>query len=309
MSHLASNLDIIHNVADHRIRPWDYRVRPLPTNSRLCSLHEAINTEKKHDAIIAHNMTDLLTLKGLPVPKILVLHATIDGRMQPEDGAEKKSETQNIMRLYLQKIGGHPVAVSPLKARSWNSDGDIVVSGADPDHFAPWSGEVAAGLRVANQITVKKNILNWDLHQTAFGQLAVKIVGNNPDMTTATVATSWQDLKQIMSQHRFFIHTANPEMEDGFNMAMIEAMAAGLPVVGNRNPSSPIIHGINGFLSDDPAELHNYGKRLIADKDLAKKMGLAAQATVREKFPLNGFCQGFAAAIERAKAKYRRLDP
>ena len=38
-------------------------------------------------------------------------------------------------------------------------------------------------------------------------------------------------------------------------MATVEAMAAGMPIIGNRHPDSPVEHGVNGFLSDDPAEL------------------------------------------------------
>ena len=49
----------------------------------------------------------------------------------------------------------------------------------------------------------------------------------------------------------------NPEMVltevFGFNLAMLEAMAAELPVIGNRHPSSPIRHGHDGFLADEPA--------------------------------------------------------
>ena len=88
-------------------------------------------------------------------------------------------------------------------------------------------------------------------------------------------ADDWDHLKQIFSQHRFYIHTADPRLEDGCNMATLEAMAAGLPVLGNRHPTSPVEHGVSGWLSDDPVELRAYALRLLDDHDLARRMGVA----------------------------------
>ncbi|MBF0456110.1 MAG: glycosyltransferase [Magnetococcales bacterium] len=307
LSQMGGALEIIHDEPGHRITPWDFACRPLPDNGRLISLQQALSTPTPYDCLIAHNMSDLLLLKEIACPKILVLHATLEGRLIEGDGQPSKEETQAIMAFYLQKIGAHGVAVSQLKSTSWQVGGDMVLNGADPDDFLPWSGEIAAGLRVANQITIKKELLAWDLHQAAFGTLPVRIVGNNPDRPGVIPAPSWQGLKNLLSQHRFFIHTANPTLEDGFNMAMMEAMAAGLPVIGNHNPSSPIIHGVNGFLSDDPAELKGYAQRLLEDRTLAQTMGQAAQTTLREQFPLSRFHQGFSRAIETAQKKYQAL--
>ena len=60
-------------------------------------------------------------------------------------------------------------------------------------------------------------------------------------------------------------------------MATLEAMAAGLPVLGNPHPTSPIEHGVSGFLSDDPAELHASAERLLQDRELAVHMGKEAR--------------------------------
>ena len=84
-------------------------------------------------------------------------------------------------------------------------------------------------------------------------------------------------------------------------MASIEAMAAGLPVLGNIHPSSPIKHGISGFLSDDPLELNNYAKLLLNDKDLAIKMGSKAREAVFDKFSLENFKNNFLNSIEIAR--------
>ena len=87
----------------------------------------------------------------------------------------------------------------------------------------------------------------WDFHQEAFKGLPVTLVGHNPGLAGVRASEDWEDLKKILSHHRFYIHTADPQMEDGYNMATLEAMAAGLPVLGNRHPNSSVEHGLSGF--------------------------------------------------------------
>ncbi len=58
----------------------------------------------------------------------------------------------------------------------------------------------------------------------------------------------------------------------------------GMPVIGNRHPSSPVEHGVSGFLSDDPSELRQYARMLLDDRDLTVRMGREAQKVVSKHF-------------------------
>ena len=86
-------------------------------------------------------------------------------------------------------------------------------------------------------------------------------------------------------------------------MATIEAMAAGLPVLGNCHPSSPVIHGVSGFLSDDPLELHGYAKLLLGNRQLAMEMGMQARKTANEHFSISTFKRSFEKSIRMAQQK------
>jgi len=94
-------------------------------------------------------------------------------------------------------------------------------------------------------------------------------------------------------------------------MATAEAMAAGLPVLGNRHPTSPIKHGVSGFLSDNPKELKRYARMLLEDRDLAHLMGRRARQTIIERFSLARFKHAFLRSIEIARRKQyiRKADP
>ena len=100
------------------------------------------------------------------------------------------------------------------------------------------------------------------------------------------------------------MHTADPRYEDGFNMAMVEAMAAGLPVISNAHPTSPITHGVDGFIATSPADAREQALVLLNDRDLARTMGDAARKTARSRFNRGAFRDGAYAAIARAREAY-----
>jgi hypothetical protein len=286
---LGYDLDIIIGLTG-RYRPgWDEQMRPLPPRSRLLTLAEAQQTPRRYHCIITHNTTDLLDIKDRAEPRLLVIHSTLEGRAQEEDSNVAPQKMKEMVHGYLRLVGGHAVAVSLLKGRSWDFGEDEVPFCADPDDYLPYSGEVAAGLRICNFIESRKKILLWDFHEEAFGGIPVHLVGHNPNMPGVAAAQSWDHLKTTLQTHRFYIHTADPELEDGYNMSTIEAMAAGLPVLGNPHPTSPVKHGLSGFLSDEPDQLRKYAKMLLEDRRLAELMGRQARKTVMEHFSVSKF--------------------
>lgn len=301
---LGCELDIIVGLKGHHASDWDTRMRPLPASSRTVALPEILSRKKPYDCIICHNITDLLDVKFLPGPRMLVLHASLDGRVH-EEGADLPPEKfRDLVVHYLGLVGGHAVAVSSSKARSWGISDDIVSSGVDPQDYLSYKGSQAKGLRICNEISKRKKILWWDFQLKAFEDVPVRLVGHNPDMPGVEPAEDWSDLKRILSSHRFYIHTADPRFEDGYNMAALEAMAAGMPVLGNRHPTSPVEHGVSGFLSDDPDELRSYAKRLLDDQGLAARMGEKARRRVAQWFSLSKFKKRFTHSIQLARRKW-----
>ena len=301
---LGYNLDIIIGLKGRSKPTWDERMRPIPPNSRLITLSDALKSPTSYYCIITHNMTDLLDVKLRPEPRINVIHITIEARSLEEKSNIEPEKIKEILREYLELIGGHAVAVTMSKGKSWGFTEDIVLHSSNPEDYLPYSGQLACGLRISNFIERRKEYLLWDFQEIAFGTVPVRIVGNNPGMPGVEAAKNWDNLKEMLQSHRFYIHTADPRYEDGYNMAALEAMAAGMPILGNRHPTSPIEHGISGFLSDDPYELQKYAKILLDDRDLAVKMGRQAQKIVVEQFSTTRFKEAFLKSIEIARHKW-----
>ena len=303
LGYLGYKLDIVIGLNGRYEKGWDTRMRPKPPNSRLITLDEALNSRGTYYCIITHNVTDLLDAKLRPEPRIMVLHLPIEARIAEEKSTVPREEMLRTLHHYIELLGSHVVAVTPFKGKSWGFTDDIVAFGIDVDSYLNYTGEKSCGLRISNFIKRRQQFLLWDFHQEAFTGLPVKLVGHNPGMGGVTASNDWNELKQILQSHRFYIHTADPKLEDGYNMATIEAMAAGMPVLGNRHPTSPVKHGVSGFLSDDPAILRKYAMILLEDRDLAAKMGEQARKTVIEQFKPDKFKGSFLRSIEIAREK------
>ena len=302
---LGFNLDIIIGLKGRYKESWDEQMRPLPPRSRLITLSGALQSTTCYYCIITHNITDLLDIKSRPEPRLIVLHSTLQGRIEEEKSNVPAEKIKEMLHKYLKLVGGHAVATSMFKGESWGFTEDIVPCGVDPNNYLPYSGHIACGLRICNFIESRKNILLWDFYERAFSDIPVRLVGHNPTIPQVAAAESWDHLKRILQSHRFYIHTADPRFEAGYNMATMEAMAAGLPVLGNRHPTSLIKHGVSGFLSDNPDELRKYAKMLLENRNLAAAMGRQAQKTVMECFSIDRFKKAFLQSIETARRKWR----
>ena len=302
-------MDVVVGLRGRGVSGWDENMRPVPRNARLIRLEEALREKQTYRCIVAHNLTDLLEAKFLDGPRILVIHETLDGALREQGSTITAEQFRDAVAKFVDLSGTHVTAVSRLKGRSWGFEDDIVPLSADPSEYLPWGGELAQGLRVANHIQRRPNILLWEFHKKAFDGLPVTLVGRNDEMANVRPSRNWEELKETLRQHRFYIHTADSQLEDGYNMATLEAMAAGLPVLGNCHPTSPVEHGISGFLSDDPTELRGYALRLLAERDLAEKMGRAAREAVAQRMSVGLFKQNFMRSLELARQEWHKRVP
>lgn len=303
---LDAELDIVTGLPGRYTTGWDERMRPLPANARLTTLAEANESRARYDCVINHNITDLLDTKSIPAPKLLVLHDTLEGRMAQQGAEFHARDMRATLNTYLASVGGHAIAISRMKARSWGVTHALVHNSSDPEAYPPHTGELACGLRVANHISSKRVFLAWDFHQSAMAGLPMKLVGHNADIPGVAAAEDWDALKQDFARHRFYVHTADPRFEDGFNMAMLEAMAAGMPVLTNRHPTTIVEHGRSGFVCDTPDEMRRYACELLGNPERALEMGVSARELVGATHSPQRFKVEFTRAIAEAKKKWLR---
>ena len=125
-------MDVIDGLPGRYTSRWDERMRPVPALARLVRLEEAL-ADARYDVAIAHNLSDLLALRSLTLPKILVLHVDLRARVREEPGAHDIELMRGQVRQYLSSIGAVAVAVSKTKAESWGQACNVIAPGVDPD--------------------------------------------------------------------------------------------------------------------------------------------------------------------------------
>jgi glycosyltransferase involved in cell wall biosynthesis len=109
------------------------------------------------------------------------------------------------------------------------------------------------------------------------------------------------DPARIMSEIDVLVHPADNE---SFGRVVVEAMAAGLPVVGARGGGvgEIVLDGETGLLSapDDPAALAENMARLIADVELRARLGTAGRRRAESLYSLESCAAGILRVYEEA---------
>lgn len=110
-----------------------------------------------------------------------------------------------------------------------------------------------------------------------------------------------RDVREVLAMADVF---AFPSVFEGLGIALLEAMAMGLPVVASRVEGIPevVTDGVDGLLvpRQQSAELARAIIRLHKDPALRRQTGHAAQRTVRERFAV-------AVGLPRLEDLYTRL--
>jgi glycosyltransferase involved in cell wall biosynthesis len=93
-----------------------------------------------------------------------------------------------------------------------------------------------------------------------------------------------------------------PSRSEGFSNAIVEAMAASLPVVATNvgGNAEAVQDGVSGFVvpSEDPAALSAAIIRLLSDPSLAKAMGAAGKNLAAERFTIESMMSRIVSAYK-----------
>jgi len=281
-------------------RDWQTHFRPVPGNLRF--VPEADWEERVqsgyYDVIIAQNEMNAIHLCKSPSPKLIVFH---NRRQFMETTATAAAGDDPLGKYHqLLEIIGElftPVFISKTKQDSYGMPGWVIPPGIDLTEYHGYRGDEARVLRVGNVMRERNLMFDVDFQEQACGEYPNTLLGVNPSIAHSRQSRTFGDYRETLRSHRCMLHVTREAYEDGYNLALLEAMATGMPAVSLSNPTSPIVDGVNGFASYDAAELYARIGELLADRDLAQRLGAQARETVREKFPMARFAEQWREAI------------
>lgn len=289
-------------------RPWFQHYRPKPPNIVLVPERQwrADLMAGKYDVVIAHNENNALNILEAPVPKLLVCHNRKTFLMTTattRQGDARQSFAELIERLQQEF---EFVFISESKKRDYSLPGRVILPGIDIEEFGGYSGAERRVLRVGNMMRERDLMFDVDFQEQAVTRLPNVVVGENPGITDSKPASSFDELLWHYRNERCLLHVTRQEYEDGYNLVMLEAMAAGMPVVALANETSPITDGVDGFAAPDAATLRNRLVELLENQDLAREIGARGRETVARAFPIEAFVERWREAIFVAAERHPR---
>ncbi len=196
-------------------------------------------------------------------------------------------------------------------------------AGVDIEHFAPTpEPEGPVRIALAARMIREKGIPDFIAAARLLkGQAEFWLAGapdlSNPNPVTETELRGWEtegiirwlgpvkDMAGLLKQVHIF--TLPSTYREGLPKAVLEAMAAGRPVVATDIPGcrEAVVDGENGFLVPprNPEALAEALGKLIADPVLRARFGAAGRASVEQNFSDEIVCQKTMAIYEALRAR------
>lgn len=199
----------------------------------------------------------------------------------------------------------------------------LIVNGVDLERFSATASRPADGqlrlVSVANLIPYKGHADLIDAlagASTLLGDWKLRCAGRDDGQKAALERRAQDagigkhveflgprgDIPELLAESDIAVLASH---EEGFPNAVIEAMAAGLPVVATRVGGVPeaVLDGVTGLLvpPHDPLALSDAIRRLADDPGLRTRMGVAGRARATELFSLDSCADNYATFYRNIK--------
>jgi tetratricopeptide (TPR) repeat protein len=280
---------------------WQHNMRPLPENVTLLEEGDALAKlrEGLFDLVICHNLRDLLRVEPVDIPKVLIFHNKISTEIALGGHQASIDQYQETIRERIERNRLTLVFISESKRENCGFEGPVIRPGINLSEYGGYTGEIERVLRVGNLMKERDIMLGFSWQEEILRDIPSTLLGINPTVSGARVSESWQDLKSHYESHRLFLNSTLHPWEDGYNLAMLEAMATGMPVVSIANNTSPIVHGVNGYISQNSHYLRGKIRALLVDRGMAMEIGLKGRETVEKQFPMAPFVESWNGLFEQ----------
>ncbi len=173
-------------------------------------------------------------------------------------------------------VSFYPNTVAWLK-ETYGVDVPYVPLGLDPNEYVVANGEGGYVLSIIHSYQDR----GWSHHAYAEAMKGLPTL-HVDHLDPKQEVYEYADLQQALQRARLYLHDGEQE----YTITLIEAMMTGLPLVSFRIPGIEryVEHGVNGFVGETATEIREHCRLLLADDDLAAKMGAASRAKAEREF-------------------------
>lgn len=169
---------------------------------------------------------------------------------------------------------------------------------------ALYTGELARGLAVINNLASRGRRLGYDVFNEAKNQIPLDLVGMGAEAIGGLGEVRHAELPAFAARYRFLF---NPIRYTSMGLAVIEAMMVGLPIVALATTEmvTVIRDGENGFIDTDARRLAERMRILLQDRNLAGQLGARARRTALERFNIERFVADWNDAFAQVTGLWR----
>jgi glycosyltransferase involved in cell wall biosynthesis len=188
----------------------------------------------------------------------------------------------------------HIVHVTHFNQLMWDNNGipsTVIDHGILPSSVN-YSGELGRGLVIINNLKDRGRRLGLDIFLEARKHVPLDLIGMNTEELGGLGEVLHPRLPEFISRYRFLF---NPIRYTSLGLAVLEAMMAGVPVVGMATTEMVTVftNGVTGYVHTDLSYLISKMTLLLEDKVLAEQLGAEGKQLAMDRFNISRFIKNW----------------
>ncbi len=288
--------EVVPRIHTHIHRPWAL-ARSLPENVSVVTSEVAAARLRRatYDRIVAWAPVDLDDTARAQVPAVMVMTRTL--AFAEAFGCTRDEVAAALGRR--QSAAGLIYSSAPV-ARSWGLPGEVLRFGVEVEQYPGYEGHLAqvclAG-RMFNELPVLNGVAA--LGQVTAG-LPFAICDSGESVPGSQSPVGPAERWRLYRDSRLVLWCVPVAFADGCDPLLLEAMAIGAPIAIGAQPEPLVEDGVSGFVSEDPVQLRRRVLDLMADHDLARRLGAGARDQIRARCPWEPFVRQLSSLLGAA---------
>jgi glycosyltransferase involved in cell wall biosynthesis len=264
--------------------PWPDNLHEVPIEElRDLELDCVLYQSARH---YLYDGPELLSDEQLALPAIYLEHDP--PREHPTDTRHPVDDSSILL-----------VHVTPFNALMWDSGATptrVIEHGVTIPEDARYSGELARGIAVVNNLASRGRRLGADVFVEARSRVPLDLVGMGAEELDGLGEVQPPELARFASRYRFFF---NPIRYTSLGLAICEAMMAGMPIVGLATTElvTVVENGESGWVDTKLETLIEHMNALLTSPAEARRLGEGARRTAVERFGIDRFARDWAEAF------------
>jgi glycosyltransferase involved in cell wall biosynthesis len=194
------------------------------------------------------------------------------------------------------------VHVTPFSQLMWDNGHTptcVIEHGVVAPEGVQYTGELFRGLAVVNELGSHGRRLGVDVFQQVRSQVPLDLVGRGATDLNGLGEIPHMQLPFFQARYRFFF---NPARHNSLGLALCEAMAIGMPIVGLATAElvTVVENGVSGYIDTNVDCLVQAMRELLYSPAEARRLGAGARRLAQERFGIRRFIDDWERAFESA---------